>query len=619
MTTTLIIAEKPSVARAIADALPGTAQRGQGYITVGDTIVTWCVGHILENSPPEAYDPGWKKWRLDTLPFPVTDWKIQPKESTKDQLKIIGQLLKKCDCAVNGGDPDREGLMLVNEVLEYFKYKGPAKRLLLNSTDTESVKKALSAMQPNGKFDNLHEAAKCRSRSDWLLGLSLTRAATLCLVDFGQGVVSIGRVQTPTLYLVVSRDLEIANFKPKEFYNLSATVETSAGPVAFAHAPKDDENRIFDRSTAQQIADSLTGQQINLTVKNTAKKSAPPKPYTLLTFTQDACKSFGWTAVKCLEVLQKLYDPENGLTTYPRTSCEYLKSEQAGDALRVAAAALTVFGAEFQSITALLAPRDSIYDSSKVTEHHGIIPTTKRPPAGLDGDLMKGYSLVARRFLMSIAPDYLADETILAFSHAGREFAIKGEVPQNVSQSWRIFSLSPKKASETLPTLANGVLCSVEGCEVTAGKTTPPKRYDEGGLIADMSAVAKFVTDEKIKARLKETSGIGTAATRAEVLETLKARGYIEAKGKEIISTTRGREFIAVLPEHLKSPVTTALWEESLEAVAAGTETPAAFMARAVSFVTKRVAEIAALKGKVKLSGTAKASPTATARKPQPA
>ncbi|EQD37372.1 DNA topoisomerase III, partial [mine drainage metagenome] len=220
---TIIIAEKPSMGRAIADVITGVKFSKNGYIEIGNTIVTWCVGHLLENAQPEEYNPAWKSWAMKDLPFPITQWKVTPKPKTLTQLNIIGSLLKQAGSVVNAGDPDREGLMLVNEVLEYFHWTGPTERLILNSYDTPSVKKALANLTPNSVHDNLYEAAKCRSRADWLLGLSATRAATRAYTRFeDKTVISIGRVQTPALWLVVKRDLEIDNFNAKSFFTLAA-------------------------------------------------------------------------------------------------------------------------------------------------------------------------------------------------------------------------------------------------------------------------------------------------------------------------------------------------------------------------------------------------------------
>ncbi len=588
---TIIIAEKPSMARAIADAIPGVRFGKSGYIEIGTTIVTWCVGHLLENAQPEEYDPAWKSWSMKDLPFPIKQWKVTPKPNTLTQLNIIGSLLKQARSVVNAGDPDREGLMLVNEVLEYFNWTGHTQRIILNSYDPPSVKKALASLTPNNLYDNLYEAAKCRSRADWLLGLSATRAATRTYTRFeDKTVISIGRVQTPALWLVVKRDLEIDNFNAKPFFTLAANTTTKAGsPLLLTHEPQD-EKRIWDKAVADALAAKISGTSQILSVTQNKVKSGPPKPYNLLSFSTDANEAFGWSAKECLDVLQELYSPEYALTTYPRTDCEYLKAEQMSDAMTVAQACLGVLP-EAHSLIGLMSPRKTFYDSAKVTEHHAIIPTMKKPWPGLSGKHLDAYKLVAKRFILGLLPDHEYHETIATFTVDGRTFSVKGEVDINSPKAW--VALTQKKTKAPLPLIANGEMVAVKSVKVNQGKTSPPKRYTEASLCQDMASVAKFVTDPVIKARLKETDGIGTPATWQSIIETLKTRRYIEPLGKkQIVSTDFGKELVKTLSPNLMAPGLTALWEIALEAVAKGTMKPEEFMAKATTFVTQRVAEM---------------------------
>ncbi|KXW57326.1 DNA topoisomerase 3 [Ferrovum myxofaciens] len=588
---TIIIAEKPSMGRAIADVIPGVKFSKNGYIEIGSTIVTWCVGHLLENAQPEEYNPAWKSWAMKDLPFPITQWKVTPKPKTLTQLNIIGSLLKQAGSVVNAGDPDREGLMLVNEVLEYFHWTGPTERLILNSYDTPSVKKALANLTPNSVHDNLYEAAKCRSRADWLLGLSATRAATRAYTRFeDKTVISIGRVQTPALWLVVKRDLEIDNFNAKSFFTLAAHTNTQAGaPLILTHEPGQD-NRIWDKPIADALAAKIKGTNQTLSVTQNKIKASPPKPYNLLSFSTDANEAFGWSAKECLDVLQELYSPEYALTTYPRTDCEYLKSEQMPDALTIAQACLGVLP-EAQAMTSLMKPRKAFYDSAKVTEHHAIIPTMKKPWSGLSGKHLDAYRLVAKRFILGLLPDHEYHETVAAFTVDGRTFSVKGEVDLNSAQAW--IALTQKKTKAPLPAIANGEKVTVNAVKVNQGKTSPPKRYTEASLCQDMASVAKFVTDPVIKARLKENDGIGTPATWQSIIETLKNRRYIEPMGKkQIVSTDFGKELVKTISPNLMAPGLTALWEIALESVAKGGMKPEEFMARATTFVTQRVNEM---------------------------
>lgn len=588
----LIIAEKPSVAKAIASCLSGTrsGSHGDGFIAVGDTTVTWCFGHILELAPPEHYNPSYKKWNADHLPYAVSDFVLLPKPEAEAQLKVIGKLLHKASEVVNCGDPDREGQMLVDEVLEHFAWRGKTLRMHLNSTDDASVKKALKEFKDNRQFRPLFEAAKCRSQADWIVGMNMTVAATKLLAT---DLVSVGRVQTPTLALVVRRDLEIEGFAKREFFNIAARLSTPAGEIELAHEPGE-EARIWDKTEADGIAGAISSAgTVDLAAQVSTKREAPPKPYSLLTFSKDAGKRFGWTAKQCLDILQKLYEPEYGLTTYPRTNSEFLKDEHRAAVPSIIETVLRGgHVAHGQHLAAGAVIRDGVFDSAKVIEHHAIIPTAKSPGSNLAGDLLLGYQLVAERFLMAVSADFEFEETILEFKHGERAFRLKGSVPLNTATSWRVFS---PKAESPVPRIDSGQF-HVVSCAPVRGETSPPKRYTEPDLMSDMAAVAKFVTDEKIKARLKETSGIGTAATRASILETLKRRGYVEAQGKCLVSTAFGRAFIAAMPDVLKDPGMTALWEDALDQVALGAYAPGEFMAKINGFVQNRVADMRAMR-----------------------
>lgn len=579
----LFIAEKPSLGRAIAANFNAQFQK-DGYIELsGNDVVTWCYGHMLEILKPEEYDSKWSSWDIDRLPIVVDKWRLKPLKNSEKQLKVVGALLKKASLVINAGDPDREGQLLVDEVLEYYGWTGKTQRLLLNATDSESVAKALSSMRDNSEFRNLSAAALCRSRADWLVGMNLSRAATK---TFGKDkVVSVGRVQTPTLALVVRRDLEIENFKPQTFYTLVADVKTSGGTVKMEHAPKED--RILDRNIATAVAASLKGKAVTLSVERTKKRELAPSPYMLATFQKDAEKQLGLGAKASLDALQELYEAQ--LTSYPRTDHEHLPPEQAGAALRIASAVINAgFVKEAKGMIPLMQPSKRIYSLPKDAEHHGLVPTGKKP-GNISAKLLKAYELVCRRFVLSLLPDYEYEETAAAFVHEKRKFTCSGEVPVNLQKSWR--ALEPKK---TAPLALQGSPKdgSVLDVAVKTGKTTPPKPYTEASLIADMRSVAKYVTDPKLKSILKDTSGIGTAATQASTIETLKKRGFIEIKRKNLISTVFGRHVISKMPKSMTDPGVTAAWEDALGMVATGKYKPEDFMQRANIFVSSQLTKM---------------------------
>lgn len=580
----LFIAEKPSLAKAIAANFGSQVQK-TGYIEVsGNDVVAWCYGHMLESLKPEEYDKKWATWSLDNLPIQVNDWRLKPRKDAAKQLKVLGELLKRATVVINAGDPDREGQLLVDEVLDHYGWRGKTLRLLLNATDRESVAKAIKSMRDNSEFRNLSQAALCRSKADWLVGMNLSRAATK---KFGRDreVISVGRVQTPTLALVVRRDLEIENFKPQAFYTLAAEVKTAGGTVKMVHAPKED--RILDRKVATAVAASLRGKTVALAVERKKSRELAPMPYMLATFQKDAEKHLGLGAQEALDTLQQLYEAQ--VTSYPRTDHEGLPPEQAGNALKIASAVIGAgFVKEAKGLIPLMQPSKRIYSLPKDAEHHGLVPTGKKPD-GLSAKLLKAYELVCRRFVLGLLPDYEFEETTASFVYEKRKFSCSGEVPLNAQKSWR--ALEPKK---TAPLALNGAPKEgvVLNVEVGAGKTTPTKPYTEATLIADMRSVSKFVTDPKLKAILKETSGIGTAATQAGVIETLKRRGFVVVSKKKLVSTELGRKVVSKMPNAMTDPGVTAAWEDALSMIAAGKYQPDDFMVRTDLFVSNQLSKM---------------------------
>lgn len=580
----LFIAEKPSLAKAIASNF-GAQVTKTGYIEVsGNDAVAWCYGHMLESLKPEEYDKKWSSWSLDTLPIKVDSWRLKPRRDAEKQLKVLGELLKRATVVINAGDPDREGQLLVDEVLSHYGWRGKTLRLLLNATDRDSVTKAIASMRDNSEFRNLSEAALCRSKADWLVGMNLSRAATK---KFGRDreVISVGRVQTPTLALVVRRDLEIQNFKSQAFYTLNADVKTAGGTVKMEHAPKED--RILDRKVAASLAASLKGKTISLAVERKKSRELAPMPYMLATFQKDAEKHLGMGAQEALDTLQQLYEAQ--VTSYPRTDHEGLPPEQAGSAIKIASAVIGAgFVKEAKGLIPLMQPSKRIYSLPKDAEHHGLVPTGKKP-GNLSAKLLKAYELVCRRFVLGLLPDYEFEETTASFVHEKRKFTCSGEVPLNAAKSWR--ALEPKKTAALALNGApkEGVVLDVT---VGTGKTTPPKPYTEATLIADMRSVAKFVTDPKLKAILKDTSGIGTAATQAGVIETLKKRNFIVVSKKKLVSTELGRNVVAKMPKAMVDPGVTAAWEDALSMIAAGKYKPEDFMMRTNLFVSNQLVKM---------------------------
>ena len=604
----VVIAEKPSLGRAIAEALPGRftpLQSGKNtYALKGDGIVvTWAYGHILEMAPPETYDPRYKRWRVEDLPIVPQNFVLQEKEPA--QLKAIASLLRQAKDVVNAGDPDREGQLLIDEILEYLRWRGPTWRLLPHATDPESIRKAWAKLRPNEEFRPLYHAALCRQRADWLVGMNASRAATLLLTSQNQ-LVPLGRVMTPTLALVVRRDREIEGFAARSFWKVKLELKTRDGTmVTLWHDPAE---HIFDRAKAQSIARACVGKDVVLRVASEKKRERAPLPWHLGEYQRHMQKVAGLTLQQSLQTLQSLYEKQ--LVSYPRTDCRYLPEEQKADAIpvlrRVAAAALGEDTSAIVLRDGMLEPKDYIYDNKKVAEHHGLVPTGKLPGQGVSDTERRAWAAVVQHFARTLLPHHEYIETETSTELGGAVFAAKAKQSLNWDRSWRLFD---DKEDSALPAVPDGTTAQVLSATVEEGKTTPPQRYTEATLAADMEAVAKYVTDERIKAKLKETAGIGTAATRSAIIEKLKEKGMLQAvkKGKtaHLISTPFGREVVDSVPRILTDPGLTAAWEEALDQVARNAYSPDEFMTRAQAMVSNLIEKMKAAPARVIASAAA--------------
>ena len=607
MTRRLFIAEKPSLGKAIAAQIPGNPKGARTHIQVGDSTVTWAFGHLFELAEPDEYLPntptgtnGRKKWRAEDLPIIPTDWKKIAKPSAKDQLAAIKTLLKDATEVVNAGDPDREGQLLIDEILEALHWKGPTRRIWLAALDPASVKKALADLRDNKTYAPLRDAAEARSRADWLVGMNLTRAYTLKSTT--QGVVSVGRVQTPTLALVVHRDQEIEDFKPVAFHVPIASFRHTNGTYegtwkAPDGAPGlDTEGRLVDAARADTIAAAVRGKPGTVkSAESTDGQEGPPLPFSLSKLQAAASAKYGLSAQETLAAAQALYETHK-LTSYPRTDCQFLPESQRADAREVLAAVGDVNPAMRDLIrNADLALVSGAWNDKKITAHHGIIPTSHKGVhlMALSGDEQKVYDLIVRAYLVQFYQPHLFTKTVILTEAGGHAWEAKGRVVRAVG--WRaVMQPDSDKSGEsepTLPAMRSGDSVTVTDARVDHRTTKPPARYTDGTLIAAMSSVHKLVTDPKIKAKLKETSGLGTEATRANILETLVKREFIERKGKTVVSTPRGRALVAALPPVLTDPGVTGLWEDALGEVATGIRTLAEFEERQRTFVVKRIEE----------------------------
>lgn len=577
------IAEKPSLARAIADGL-GVRGKDDGYISCdGDRVVTWCFGHILQDCMPEDYNPAWKDWHH--LPVIPQEWRLKPDEGATRQLMVIGDLLQKADAVVHAGDPDREGQAIVDEVLEHFGWQGQTRRLWLASLDALSVQKALGSMKDNTGYAHLRDAAIARRRADWLIGLNMTRALTNIGRDCGHaGILSAGRVQSAVLNLVVVRDRERAAFKPQDYIVLQSSFSVDGGAFLARFRPGDTqagldaEGRLVDMAAAETLTASVRGQTGRIVALTKApKQKNAPLPYSLSALQKAASAVLGMTAKEVLQVAQALY--EKKLTTYPRTDCRYLPVEQLGDAVHILGALASVSCLEDAAKGADATRKSVAWDTGKVTAHHAIIPTGETPN-NLTEKERAIYLMIARAYIMQFYGPFRYEAQKLTAEVAKTLWDASGRL--TLDPGWTVVGKDEeegeKEEEQTLPTVSQGDTVTCADVELLKKKTSPPARWTEGTLIETMANIHRFVADTAAKAVLKENEGIGTEATRADALEKLKEAGYLKADGKAIISTRLGGQVADILPDALKDPVTTAQWERRLTDIAAGRDALDAFM-----------------------------------------
>jgi len=571
----LFLCEKPSQARDIAKVL-GANRRGDGCLQGAGVTVTWCIGHLLETAPPDAYDPRYKRWVLADLPIVPERWKMLVKPKTASQFKAVKRLLGECSELVIATDADREGEMIARELVEHCRYRGPIRRLWLSALDDASIRKALAALKPGAETFNLYHAALGRSRADWLIGMNMSRLFTLLGRQSGyRGVLPVGRVQTPTLRLVVDRDRSIADFIPVPFWAID--VQLLADSAAFTaqwQAPDDhcdDQGRCLDQARAQQAADAMRNAASArlLKLKTERQREAAPLPFDLGTLQEVCSKKLGLGAQETLDIAQALYETHK-LITYPRSDCGYLPLSQHGEA-RAIVAALTQADPTLAALQPHLdlSRRSRAWNDAKVGAHHGIIPTA------------------AARGLERLA---------------GRPRAVGKRV---VEPGWKRAmpeALAPARgnreaaAPQSLPALQQGQDYAVGEITLKDQQTQPPKPFTEGDLIKAMKNVAKLVDDPRLKQKLKDTTGIGTEATRAGIIQGLLDRGYLVRQGKALAATPAAFSLIDAVPRPIADPGTTAIWEQALDMVQSGEMPLEEFVAKQSAWMSKLVERCAGLR-----------------------
>jgi DNA topoisomerase III len=599
----LIVAEKPSVGRDIASAL-GRHRKDKGALAGDGWTVTWALGHLAELAPPDAYGEQYKKWRLETLPILPERFKVRVNQKTRDQFSVVKKLLQDPSVTevVNACDAGREGELIFAYLYGLSGCRKPVRRLWISSLTPEAIREGFDSLRDGSSMRPLEDAARSRGEADWIVGMNATRAYS---VRFGRpgNVLSVGRVQTPTLRLIVDREKEIEDFKPEKFWTVHARFARESvtyDGVWF----KNKQNRLKEKEAAEEIAAKVQGG--TGTVKKAEKKTASEKPpllYDLTELQRNANARFGFTAERTLRAAQALYE-EKKLITYPRTSSRYLSKDMVGGLeKRVEAAGalpeLTPFAEKLLGQPKLPISK-RIVDDAKVTDHHAIVPTGKKSSGGLPPDEAKVYDLVARRFLAVFFPPARFENTTVVTEVRGETFLSKGRVV--LEAGWRALypdGVGGKKEKEppVLPPIQAGQEWRVAKVGVKEGETKPPPRYSESALLGAMETAGKFVEDEELRQAMKE-SGLGTPATRAAIIERLIKVGYVEREKKTLVPTGKGRSLISLLGESaLSSPELTGQWERRLAEMERGAERRPDFMADIGSFTTSLVEGVRSMEG----------------------
>lgn len=584
----LVLAEKPSVAMSLSKVI-GANQRGDGYMEGGGYLVSWCVGHLVELSQPEAYDEKYAKWRYDDLPILPEHWQYQVSASTKKQFGILKKLMQRKDvesliCATDAG---REGELIFRLVYHQCGCKKPVERLWISSMEDSAIREGFQKLRPGTEYDALYEAALCRERADWIVGINATRLFS-CL--YGQ-TLNVGRVMTPTLAMVVMRDAAIRAFKPEPFYSAELKFrDFQAGG-----------ERMKEKAEAEKLVAECcqAGSAIITKVEQKEKSEKPPALFDLTSLQREANRQLGFTAQQTLDYTQALY--EKKLVTYPRTDSRYLTDDMAP----LVPELVSVIQQSFQIQADVPAPVNAaqVINSKKVTDHHAIIPT--KTAASYDiSSLPSGeqaiLTMLAVRLICAVGTPCLYAETVVEAECAGQKFRTKGKTATDIG--WRRYAGKPSEEAEKnagageLPELSEGMTLELARVDLKEGKTSPPKRFTEDLLLSAMESASS----DEFPAGV-ERKGIGTPATRAAIIEKLVQKGFIERRGdkktKYLCSTDKGNALVTVVPEQIQSPSMTADWEEKLLKIEHGEYDGDAFMGEISSMVSGLVKTYEAVKG----------------------
>jgi DNA topoisomerase-3 len=606
---TLVIAEKPSVARDLAAALPGTFENHDSYLESEDTVITFAVGHLVELTDPEDYDERFKKWRMADLPIVPEEFRLRPRDKKAEkQLKVIHKLLKRDDVdrIVNACDAGREGELIFAYIYETSGVDKPVERLWISSMTKSAIRDGFEKLRPGEQLRQLEAAARSRSEADWLVGMNATRAATIRGRAWVGGVVSLGRVQTPTLALLVKREREIQAFVPEPYWLVHAEFDPRYQGLWF----EGDETRLKEGKRADEIAAKVSGKDgVVESVERKEQSERAPLLYDLTSLQRDANRRFGFSARRTLQAAQSLYEDKKAIT-YPRTNSRWLSGDLVPQ-LKPTAATLEPIGEYAAAARHVLAlqqlPLARVVNDAKVDDHHAIIPTdVEHDVSRFSPDERRVFDLIARRFLAVFHPPARYARTTVVTLVEEERFRSRGKV--TLEAGWRgVYGLLSEQEQQArqdedgenesaeLPPLEQGQRVTCASAEVEAKETRPPPRYTEATLLSAMETAGKLIDDEELREAMKE-SGLGTPATRAETIETLIRREYIERAGKDLTPTPKGMQVITMLEEHpLTSPELTGNWEKRLTDIEHGEDDRGKFIDDIAEFTRATVESIAEL------------------------
>lgn len=581
MTKIVVLAEKPSVGKDIARVL-GCKQGKNGYLEGSKYIVTWALGHLITLADPENYDTKYKSWNMEDLPMLPQKMKLVPIKQTRKQYETVKSLMTRKDVSeiVIATDAGREGELVARWIIEYAKVKKPIKRLWISSVTDKAIREGFNRLQPGKAYENLYRSAEARSEADWVVGINATRALTTKY----NAQLSCGRVQTPTLAMIAQREEEIRQFKPKEFYQLTAVTEQ--GSFSWS------KGQTFDEAEAEKTARSLRGKDAIITdVAVKEKKTHAPGLYDLTELQRDANKRYDFSAKETLNIMQTLYERHKVLT-YPRTDSRFISDDIVPTLKeRVEACGVGPYAKPARAVASKpIKANKSFVDNSKVSDHHAIIPTEETPSlSDLNDRERKIYDLVVKRFLAVLSAPFTYEETAVQAKIGDETFGLKGKVVKSLG--WKAV-YNEDTDTDTVTKLKKGEQIKVRDIQIHTGKTKPPARFNEATLLSAMENPSLTSGKKDLAKTLGETGGLGTVATRADIIEKLFNSFSIEKQGKDIMITSKGRQLLDLVPTDLKSPELTAIWEQKLSKIANGKLDKTTFTNEMRDYAKKAVNEI---------------------------